>query len=88
MFDVVIVGGGPAGLTAAVYALRRGMKTVVVTPEIGGRVMLAHHVENFPGFVSITGPELVKKMEKQIRTNHPDCEFVMDSVYDVKKVKV
>ncbi|MBR9678744.1 MAG: FAD-dependent oxidoreductase [Nanoarchaeota archaeon] len=87
MFDVVVVGGGPAGLTAAVYALRRGMKTVVVTPEIGGRVMLAHHVENYPGFISITGPDLVKKMEEQIRKNHPDCDFVMDSVYDVKKVK-
>lgn len=87
MYDVIIVGGGPAGLTAAIYALRRGMKTVVISPELGGRVMLAHHVENYPGFVSITGPELMKRIEDQLRKNHPECGFLNDSAYNILRVR-
>ena len=87
MYDIVIVGGGPAGLSAAIYALRRGMKTAVVTPDIGGRVSLAHHVENYPGFVSITGPELMKKMEAQVKKNHPECEFIKSSAYNIVRVR-
>jgi thioredoxin reductase (NADPH) len=87
MHDVIIIGGGPAGLSAAIYALRRGMNIAVVSPEIGGRTNLAHHVENYPGFVTITGPELMKRMEEQIKENHPDCSFIRDSAYNITKVK-
>lgn len=87
MYDVIIIGGGPAGLSAAIYALRRGMNIAVVSPEIGGRTNLAHHVENYPGFVTITGPELMKRMEEQVKKNHPDCAFIRDSVYNITKVK-
>jgi thioredoxin reductase (NADPH) len=87
MYDIIIIGGGPAGLTAAIYALRRGMKIVIVSPEIGGRTNLAHHVENYPGFITITGPELVMKMEEQVKKNHPDCAFLMDSAYNIRKVR-
>lgn len=84
MKDVIVIGGGIAGLTAVIYAARRGMKTCVVTPEIGGRTNLAHQVENYPGFAKITGPDLMKEVEKQVKTNHPDCEFVNDYASEIK----
>jgi thioredoxin reductase (NADPH) len=67
MYDVIILGGGPAGLTAGIYSVRAGRKTLVVTgPRWGGQLMLTTLVENFPGFVDgIEGPELMMNMRKQ-----------------------
>ncbi len=66
-FDIVIVGAGPAGLTAAIYAAWLGLKTVVLEGGIaGGRAWLAPKIENFPGFPDgISGSELVEKMHTQ-----------------------
>ncbi len=65
-YDVVIVGGGPAGLTAAVYAERSGLKTVVFEKAyIGGQIAITPIVENYPGFSSIAGKTLVDLMAKQ-----------------------
>ncbi|MFA5048031.1 MAG: FAD-dependent oxidoreductase [Patescibacteria group bacterium] len=64
-YDVIIVGGGPAGLTAAVYALRRELKTLVIVKGLGGQAALADEVQNWPGTISTTGYELAQSFQKQ-----------------------
>lgn len=67
MYDVIILGSGPAGLTAAIYAIRAGHKTLVIAGTTwGGQLMLTTLVENFPGFADgIQGPDLMVAMRKQ-----------------------
>ena len=66
-YDIAIIGSGPAGLTAAIYAGRAMVKTLVLAGRIsGGQLMLTSEVENFPGFSNgIQGPELMQEMRKQ-----------------------
>jgi len=62
MYDLIIVGGGPAGLSAGVYALRATLKTVLIEKGLpGGQIALTDTVENYPGFENITGVELCRK---------------------------
>ncbi|MEK6849353.1 MAG: FAD-dependent oxidoreductase [Nanoarchaeota archaeon] len=65
MFDVIIVGGGAAGLTAAIYTCRKELKTLVVSPEYGGQTNMTSHIENYPGFITSTGWDLMEKFKKQ-----------------------
>lgn len=65
MYDLIIIGGGPAGFTAAIYAARRAMKTLVLVKEFGGQAVYASKVENFPGVDLISGYELMEKMKAQ-----------------------
>lgn len=66
-FDIVIVGAGPAGLAAAIYTSRRGLKTVILEEAaVGGRASYAHVVENYPGFPEgVSGIELIKRFVSQ-----------------------
>jgi NADH-dependent peroxiredoxin subunit F len=67
LFDLAILGGGPAGMTAAVYASRKQMHTVLVSPDLGGQVLTTSGIENYPGYQYITGAELSHKFSEQIR---------------------
>lgn len=67
MFDVIIIGAGPAGLTAAIYAARRMMKALVISKNIGGQVIWASEIMNYPGIKSITGPELINNLANQVK---------------------
>lgn len=82
MYDIVIVGAGPAGLTAAVYALRAG-KTVLVIEKgsFGGQITFSPKVENIPGFVAISGNEFADKLVEQVIEQ--GGEFESDEVIGV-----
>ncbi|PJC47450.1 MAG: thioredoxin-disulfide reductase [Candidatus Omnitrophica bacterium CG_4_9_14_0_2_um_filter_42_8] len=61
--DLIIIGGGPAGITAGVYAARKKMKFLMITKDIGGQAAWSSDVENYPGYQFITGPDLVAKFQ-------------------------
>ena len=65
VYDVAIVGGGPAGLAAAMYAARKNLSTIVVAMDIGGQLGTTRDVANYPGFELISGPDLVQKFFEQ-----------------------
>ncbi|MDO8567257.1 MAG: FAD-dependent oxidoreductase [Dehalococcoidales bacterium] len=65
MYDLIIIGGGPAGLCATIYAARKQLKTMLVTEDIGGQVNSTLNVENYLGYQVIEGPELISKFQAQ-----------------------
>jgi len=66
MEDVIIIGAGPAGLTAGLYAARAGLKTLVLAgAELGGQLLLTEKIENFPGFRTASGVDLIETIKKQ-----------------------
>lgn len=76
MYDLVIVGGGPAGMTAALYAARANLKVAIVEGFIyGGQMQKTDCIENFPSYNSISGEELSEKMEEQMFTYSVDELF-------------
>ncbi len=70
VYDVIIIGGGPAGLTAGIYTTRAKLSTVLIEKlGIGGQTSLTDKVENYPGFIDgVSGPELVHNMEEQAKS--------------------
>ena len=67
MYDLIIVGGGPAGMTAAVYAARKRLNTLLLSKDVGGQVLWTMGVENYMGYQYIEGPELMQKFEEQVK---------------------
>lgn len=65
IYDTIIIGSGPAGMTAAIFATRREMKTLVIGKELGGQIVWAGEIENYPGFKSIQNYDLIEKMRDQ-----------------------
>jgi len=67
LYDLIIIGAGPAGITAAVYSARKRMKFIVLTGDIGGQAAWSGDIENYTGYQFVTGPELVSKFEEHMR---------------------
>jgi thioredoxin reductase (NADPH) len=69
VYDTIIVGGGAAGLTASIYAQRDRFESIILEKStLGGNAFITEKIENYPGFQSISGPDLMKRMEEQTRT--------------------
>ena len=76
MYDIIIIGGGPAGLTAAVYALRAGKKVLVIEKNgFGGQIAYSPKVENIPGTQQISGSEFAEKLIEQVMNLGADVEL-------------
>ena len=73
-YDTIIIGGGPAGAAAAVYAARKKLKTLLIADEFGGQSLVSASIENWVGEISISGRELAEKLEKHVRAQ-PDVEI-------------
>lgn len=67
MFDLIIIGAGPAGITASVYAARKKMSILVISKDIGGQAAWSGDIENYTGYQFITGPQLAAKFEEHMR---------------------
>lgn len=90
-YDIIIIGGGPAGLAAGLYAARRNLKTLVLFQALGGQMSYAPSVENYPGSSPIPGIKLAEKMRKQAKKF--GCDFRTETVVsldlkgETKKIK-
>jgi NADH-dependent peroxiredoxin subunit F len=82
MYELIIVGAGPAGMAAAVYAARKLLKTLLIAGDIGGQVMWTNAVENYLGYQLIEGYELIAKFEQQVN------QFPIDQKIGVKATRV
>ncbi len=87
MTDIIVIGGGPAGLTAALYALRAN-KTVLVIEKatFGGQITYSPMVENYPGFISASGNEIAEKLVEQVLAQGAEIE--MDTVLEIRDGEV
>ncbi len=82
-FDVLIIGAGPAGLTAAMYCARKSLTTAVVSADIGGQALWSWSIDNYMGYRMITGEELMKRFEEQVKELPIHLE--VDRVVSVEK---
>jgi thioredoxin-disulfide reductase len=83
-YDLIIIGAGPAGVSAAIYASRQKLNLLVISREMGGQIgKKTVDIENYPGFNKISGPELIKTFEEQLKINN--IEVVYDEVVKIIK---
>ena len=83
IYDTIIIGGGPAGLSAAIYAARQKINFIVLTDNIGGQTIWSTEVENYLGFHLMTGEQLVEKFEEHLK----DYKIEVHEQEPVKSVK-
>ncbi len=87
LYDLIIIGGGPAGVSAGVYAARKRLKTLVITPEFGGQSIVSDGIENWIGTVKISGADLAKNLKEHLLAYAGETVSVNEGewVKDVKK---
>ena len=84
LYDLIIIGSGPAGVSAAIYAARQKLNLLVISKDMGGQIgKKAVDIENYPGFDKISGPDLIKVFEEQLKTNK--VEMVFEEVSKIVK---
>jgi len=85
LYDTVVVGGSAAGIAAALYSARQGLKTLVLTKDIGGQMLLTNEIQNYPGIINITGFDLATKFREQAELYGVD--FAYEEVISVDEEK-
>lgn len=85
MHELVIIGGGPAGISAGIYAQRKRMDFVLITREVGGQVIKAGEIENYLGYAMVDGVAFVQKMMEQME--RLGVEPLLDEVVEVKRTE-
>ena len=85
MYDLIIIGGGPAGVSAGVYAARKKIKTLVIADAFGGRSIVSDNIENWIGTKSISGLELAQQLEQHLRAQE-EIEISEDKVSEIVKI--
>lgn len=93
LYDLIIIGGGPAAMSAGIYGARKKLKTLLLAKEFGGQVIEGFQMENYLGYYQVSGVELVqkfiqhlKKFEKKERAGNYDLEIKEgESVFKIEK---
>jgi alkyl hydroperoxide reductase subunit F len=83
IFDLIIIGGGPAGITAAIYASRKKLNYAIVYKDIGGELAKTTFVENYTGYKNVSGEELTRIFEEHMKMFNPI--IIEDHVSDIEK---
>ncbi len=87
-YDLIIIGGGPAGASAAVYSARKQLKTAIITPEFGGQSVVSETIYNWIGTPEIGGPELAKALEQHTRAYEGEfLDIIKEYVQSVVKTE-
>lgn len=84
IYDIIIIGAGPAGMTAGIYAARREMKALIIGKELGGQIIWASEIENYPGFKKINNYDLIVKMQEQVKGL--GVEIKTDEIKKIEKI--
>lgn len=86
IFDTIVIGAGPAGLSAAIYAARKSLKVLLIAKTIGGQAILSGDIENFLGFTRITGSDLASKFKQEVGRFKGRGIWVKEG-FEVKKIE-
>jgi alkyl hydroperoxide reductase subunit F len=85
MYDLIILGGGPAGLTATVYAIHKRLETLLITEDLGGKANYRMHIRGLEGYETISGDEVVRKFQAQVE--YLDFARLMDKVVAIEPLR-
>ena len=85
IYDLIIIGSGPTGITSSIYAARKKLNFMVISKDVGGQVIISSTVDNYISYQEISGSELVKKFDEHLKQFKFD--FKMNEVKKIEKTK-